>query len=92
MELDIARFLNDKDSLLRYLARENIVPVKASEWSKYEYILRRNEKTEKRQIGTHFDGTETTASIIKALGVYDDKTCKQVGEQIKALRKSLNYT
>lgn len=78
----------ERDALIRYFARENIIPVKAPYWSKYPYILRRVEKRKRGMIGTHLTGNETTAELLKILVIYDDESCRKVREEIKRLRKS----
>jgi hypothetical protein len=86
----MARFLKDPEELLHYLARENIVPVKAPEWADHPFELRRNEKS-KRDPGGRLAGKETTALVLEILGVHDEKSCKATREQIKHLRRSMRY-
>jgi len=81
----------DKEQMLRYLAQENVVPVKAPPWADHPFELRRNEKVKRGQIGRHMLGKQTTPLIIELLGVRDEKSCKEVRERIKGLRKSLGY-
>ncbi len=86
MTLDMLGFLNNKEQLMHYLARENIVPVKAPPWADHSFELRRNEKTVRGQIGRHLLGKETTAFVLEHLGVGDEQSCKEVREHIKWIR------
>jgi len=91
MKLDMARFLKDREQMLHYLARENIVPVKAPPWAVHQFELRRNERTGRGQIGRHVSGKETTALLIQLLGIHDEASCREVREHIKSLRTSFGY-
>jgi hypothetical protein len=91
MKLEIARLLSNKEHLLSYLAKENIVPVKAPPWAAHRFELRRNEKMLKGLIGRHVTGRKTMPLILDALGVHDEKSCKEVREHIKHLRKIYGY-
>jgi len=63
MKLQKARFLDDPQGVLDYLARENIVPVKSPPWAKHPFMLRRNEKTKNRPSRT------MTPLIMEALSI-----------------------
>jgi len=89
MKLEIARFLKDREQLLNYLAQQNVVPVKAPPWAEHQFELRRNEKTRRGQIGQHFVSKGLTPLVVELLGVRDEKSCKEVREQVKRVRKSL---
>ena len=89
MKLEIARFLKDREQMLRYLAEANIFPVKAPPWASHPFELRRNEKTKRGQVGQHVVGIETAPLIMECIGVRDEKSCKEIREHIKRLRKSL---
>lgn len=91
MKLEIARFLKDREQLLNYLARENIVPVKAPPWADHPFELRRREKMIRGQIGQHLVGQETTPVVMEVLDVRDERSCKEVRERIKRLRKTCDY-
>ncbi len=91
MKLQMARFLSDREQMLHYLAQESVVPVKAPPWADYPFELRRYEKAERGQIGQHLIGKETTPLVIECLGIRDEKSCKEVREHIKRLRKSIGY-
>lgn len=91
MKLEMARFLKDREQLLNYLAQQNVVPVKAPPWAEHEFELRRNEKTKKGQIGQHLISKGLTPFVMELLGVRDEKSCKEVRERVKRLRKSLEY-
>ena len=91
MKLEIARFLRDREQLLNYLARENIVPVKAPPWAEHPFELRRSEKTIRGQIGQHLVGQKTTPVVMEVLGVRDERSCKEVRERIKQLQKTFGY-
>lgn len=91
MKLEIGRFLRNRELLLNYLAQENIVPVKAPPWAEYPFELRRREKTIRGQIGQHLVGQKTTPVVMEVLGVRDEKSCKEVREHIKRLRKTFSY-
>lgn len=91
MKLEAARYLKNKEQMLSYLAQENVIPVKAPPWAGHPFELRRNERAKRRQPGQHMLGKETTALIIELLGIRDDRTCKQVREQIKRQRKNARY-
>jgi hypothetical protein len=91
MELEIGRFLKDRQQMLNYLAQQNVVPVKAPPWADHPFELRRNEKTKRGQPGQHIAGKETTAFLIECLGIRDERSCKEVRERIKRLRRSLGY-
>ncbi|GAG78494.1 unnamed protein product [marine sediment metagenome] len=86
MRLDMARFLKDKEQLVNYFARENIVPVKAPPWAKPRFELRRNTK----QPG-HLVSSNMLPVVLEALGVQDERSCKDVREHIKHLRKVYGY-
>lgn len=87
MKLDMARFLMNREHLLNYLVRENIVPVKAPPWADYPFELRRNEKTLRGQVGQHVTGISMTPIILNIMGVHDESSCKEVRERIKRLRE-----
>lgn len=91
MKLETARFLKDREQtlMLHYLARENIVPVKAPLWADHPFELRRNERRKRDQIGQHVAGKETTAFIINILCIHDESSCKEVRECIKHIRQSM---
>jgi len=89
LNLEIARFLRNPKEMLQRLAQENVVPVKAPPWAKYPFELRRNEKRKRGQFGPHLAGKETTPLILECLGVRDDKSCKEMRERIKQIRKNL---
>lgn len=91
MKLEIARFLGNKEQLLHYLAQENIVPVKSPPWADHPFELRRNEKAKKGQLGQHLVGKETTPLVTEVLGVRDERSCKEIREHIKRLRKTYGY-
>lgn len=91
MKLEMGRFVKDREQMLYYLARENIVPVKAPPWADHPFELRRNEKTKRGQIGRHVAGTETTPFVMDILGIHDERSCKEVREHIKQIRKALGY-
>ena len=91
MKLEMARFLKDREQMLHYLARENIVPVKAPPWADHPFELRRNERRKRGQIGQHVCGKETTAFIINVLCIRDESSCKEVRECIKHIRQSMGY-
>jgi hypothetical protein len=91
MKIEIARFLKDREQLLNYLARENIVPVKAPPWADHPFELRRREKTIRGQIGQHLVSQKTTPVVMEVLGVRDERSCKEVRERIKQLRKTFGY-
>lgn len=91
MKLEMARFLKNREQMLYYLARENVVPVKAPPWAKYQFELRRNDKTKTGDPGRHITGRETTPDVIESLGIHDERSCKEVREYIKRLRKSIGY-
>ena len=86
MKLDMARFLKDKEQLVNYCARENIVPVKAPPWAQSRFELRRNKKQPGRLVGSN-----TLPVVLEALGVRDERSCKDVREHIKRLRKVYGY-
>ena len=88
MQLNMANFLRDPNRLIEYMARENIVPVKAPPWADYEFELRRNEKTLRNLPGRHLQGKETSQWVLRRLGVTDEESCKQVREQIKRLHRT----
>ena len=92
MKLETARFLKDREQTLtlHYLARQNIVPVKAPLWADHPFELRRNERGKRGQIGQHVEGKETTAFIINdVLCIRDESSCKEVRECIKHIRQSM---
>ena len=91
MKLETARFLKDREQtlMLHYLARENIVPVKAPPWADHPFELRRNERGKRGQVGKHVYGKAATASIINVLGIRDESSCKEVREHIKHIRQSM---
>lgn len=91
MKIDMGRFLNDKEQMLRYLARENVVPVKAPPWSGHPFELRRNDKTIRGQIGRHMVSKGLTPIVMELLGIRDERCCKDVGERIKLIRQELGY-
>lgn len=91
MQIEIARFLKEREKLLNYLARENIVPVKAPPWADYPFELRRREKTIRGQIGQHLVGQKTMPAVMEVLGVQDERSCREVRERIKNLRKAYDY-
>jgi len=80
VELEFGRFLKDRQQMLYYLARQNIVPKKAPSWAGHPFMLR-----------PRIAGKETTALIIECLGIHDERSCKEVREHIKRLRRSLGY-
>ncbi|MCD6297294.1 MAG: hypothetical protein J7M30_09080 [Deltaproteobacteria bacterium] len=90
MELEIARFLGNKDLLLNYFAQKSIVPVKSPPWADHPFGLRRNKKVKNREIG-RLAGKKTMLLIMQALGIRDERSCKEVREHIKRLRKSYGY-
>ena len=67
MELEIARFLGNKDLLLNYFAQKSIVPVKSPPWADHPFGLRRNKKVKNREIG-RLAGKKTMLLIMQALG------------------------
>lgn len=91
MRLEMARFLKHREQMLHYLARENVVPVKAPPWADYPFELRRNEKVKRGQIGQHLVGKETTPLVLELLGVRDETSCREVRELIKRLQKTYAY-
>lgn len=92
MKLDMARFMNDRDGMLHYLAKENVVPVKAPPWADHPFELRRNEKTLRGQIGKHLVGREMTPLVLELLGVRDEQSCKAVRKRIKQIRQHFGYS
>lgn len=92
MKLDksliIVQLINnrDREGILHYLAKENVVPVKAPSWADYSFELRRNEKTLRGQTGKHFISKEMTQLVLDFLGVRDEQSCKAVRDQIKWIR------
>ncbi len=91
MKLEMARLLRDPEWLLAYLARQNVVPVKAPPWSENQFELRRNEKTRRGQVGRHFVSRGLTPIVMEVLGVRDEESCREVRERIKRIRRSLGY-
>ena len=91
MELNMGKCMKNREMMLRYLASENVVPVKAPPWAKHPFELRRNEKTKKLQVGRHMVGTETTPEVLGLLGVSDYQSCKAVREHMKKIRKSMGF-
>lgn len=87
----MARFPEDREQMLHYLARENIVPVNAPPWAAHPFDLRRNEKGKRGQVGQHVCGRETTALIIDGLCIRDDSSCKEVREHIKHIRQLMGH-
>jgi len=86
MELRMARFLNDREGMLDYLARANIVPVLTDPGAKQcSFELRRDQGKEPAV------SPAMAARIINALGVIDENSCKGVGERIKDVRQSRGY-
>ena len=91
MRLDIARYLKNKEQMLHYLAQENVMSMKAPPWADHRFESRRNEKAKHGQIGQHLLGKETTALIIELLGIRDDRTCKELREDIQRERRDARY-
>lgn len=91
MKIEIARYAKDPEQILFYLARMNVVPVKAPPWADHPFELRRNEKTKMGLLGHHMVGKETTPIIIELLGIHDEKSCDAVRKRINKIRKSMKY-
>ena len=91
MKLEMARLLKNREQMLHYLAQQNVVPVKAPPWAEHPFELRRNEKTRRKQPGQHIVAPKTTPVVMEALGVRDERSCKEVRERIERLRKTYGY-
>lgn len=92
MKLDVARFMGGPERMLHYLAKENVVPVKAPPWADYPFELRRNEKTKRVQVGTHFVSKGMTPLVLEVLGVRDERSCKAVRDRIKRIQQHSGYS
>lgn len=91
MKLEMARFLKNKEQMLYYLARENVVPVKSPPWADHPFELRRNQKMKRGQIGQHLVGKEIIPLVMELLGVKDERSCREVRERIKHIRQQLRF-
>ena len=91
MKIEMARYAKDPEQMLSYLARMNVVPVKAPSWADHPFELRRNEKTKMGLLGHHLVGRETTPIVIQLLGIHDKKSCDAVRNRIREIRKSMGY-
>lgn len=89
MNLNMANYMSDPQRLTGYMARENIVPVKAPPWAKHEFELRRNDKSARNLPGRHLLGKETAQVVLERLGVSDEASCREAREEIKRVRRQL---
>jgi len=85
MKLEMARFLKDEKQLLYYLAQVNVVPVRSPPWAEYPFELRRNQKMKTERIAS----PAMTSHIMEFLGIRDKRSCEEVRERIKSIRRQL---
>ena len=85
MNLEMVRFLNDREQLPHHLAQESIVPAEAPPLAVYRFKLRRNKRTACGQIRRYVSGRETTGPLIQPLGIHHEASCRELRGRIKHL-------